>query len=76
VNTPADSATPLVVIRGTATDEEVAALLAALQGLAATPAPPPAPGAPPPQCLWAAPARRLGVLRPGAGTWRASALPR
>jgi hypothetical protein len=67
--------TPLLVIRGEATDEEVAALVAVVQGLAAA-AGTAAPPAPRPSS-WAAPARRLRAAHhPGPGAWRASGLPR
>ncbi len=65
---------PLFVIKGDATPEEVAALTAVLQGLAAT-----GTGEPPrrPRSEWAAPHRRLREpLHPGPGGWRTSALPR
>ena len=71
------STPPLMLIRGDATEEEVAALMAVLQSLSAAaatsaggPATAPVPG-------WAAPARRLRVTYPaGPGAWRASGLPR
>lgn len=66
---------PLVLIRGEATDEEVAALVAVLQAsAAAVPMVEPA-AAPVPS--WGAPARKLRVTFPhGPGGWRASGLPR
>jgi hypothetical protein len=65
---------PMLVIDGNATAEEVAAVVAVLQGIAAAAA-----SAAPerrPRSRWAHPAR--GVRRPvhpGPGAWRASALP-
>jgi len=70
---PDDDRPPLFVVRGDATAEEVAALVAVLQGLAA-PAGPPAPR---PRAEWSAPHRALRVLpAAGPGAWRSSALPR
>jgi hypothetical protein len=64
---------PLFVVRGDASAEEVAALVAVLQGLAAVPAP----GTRRPPAEWSAPHRALRVPpAPGAGAWRSSALPR
>ncbi len=66
---------PLVVVRGDATAEEVAALVAVLGAFAAAAAAVPAAPAVPSQ--WAAPGRRVrGPHRHGPGAWRASALPR
>ena len=76
--TTGDSATEahshLRVVKGDPSPEEVAALVAVLQGLA---------GAgdgespPPPRSEWAAPHRRLRTVFPsGPGAWRSSALPR
>ncbi|MCA1671235.1 MAG: acyl-CoA carboxylase subunit epsilon [Actinobacteria bacterium] len=64
----------LRIVRGTPSDEELAALTAVLagvfsRGVAATPSPR--------RSAWAAPATRLRTpLPPGPGAWRASALPR
>jgi hypothetical protein len=74
----AESETPLVLIKGSATEEEVAALVAVLQGVAAASAAAAAASAEQPtRSAWAAPAR---AVRPphhaGQGGWRASALPR
>jgi hypothetical protein len=68
--------TPLLLIKGDATKEEVAALVAVLQGMATAAsqetAVPAEPGS-----SWAAPVRRLRTTFPsGPGGWRASALPR
>ena len=65
---------PLVLIRGDATDKEVAALVAVLQGIAAS-----AHASEPavPRSTWAAPARQVRTPHhAGPGGWRASALPR
>jgi hypothetical protein len=63
----------LFVVRGNASAEEVAALAAVLQGLAA--APQPRPTRPRPE--WSAPRRALRApLFAGRGAWRSSALPR
>jgi hypothetical protein len=65
---------PLFAVRGDATPEEVAALVAVLQGVAASAAPPAAPG---PRSQWASPARAVRPsLVSGPGGWRASGLPR
>ncbi len=72
-----DAAPPLVVIRGDATDEEVAALVAVVQGLAAAGAAAAASATPAPRSSWADPARGVRVSHPhGPGGWRTSALPR
>jgi hypothetical protein len=64
---------PLFAISGDATPEEVAALVAVLQGIAASAAPP----APRPRSQWASPARAVRpTLVSGPGGWRASGLPR
>ncbi len=64
--------TPLIVIKGSATDEETAALLATLASLGA-----PAPPTRPIPSEWAAPSRRVNPpMYPRPGGWRASALPR
>lgn len=65
----------LRVIRGDATPEEIAALIAvvAAANARATAAEPPAPR----MSAWRDPARRVrGPLPHGPGAWRASALPR
>jgi hypothetical protein len=60
----------LRVVRGDATPEELAALIAVLAGRGgAEPQPEPA------RSLWSRPALR-GPLHPGPGAWLASALPR
>ncbi|HEU0086553.1 MAG TPA: acyl-CoA carboxylase epsilon subunit [Pseudonocardiaceae bacterium] len=62
----------LRVVRGDLPDAELAALTAVLAALAGTRAPRPAPA----RSAWADPAYRLrAALPPGAGAWRASALP-
>ena len=68
-----DARPPLFAIRGDATAEEVAALVAVLQGLAASAAPP----SPRPRSQWASPARAVrSTPAVGPGGWRTSALPR
>jgi hypothetical protein len=64
----------LRIVKGDPSPEEVAALVAVLQGLAAAGGgEPPAP----PRSEWAAPHRRLRTVSPsGPGAWRSSALPR
>jgi hypothetical protein len=69
-----ESDRPLVLIRGDATAEEVAALVTVLQAAAASSA-----GAeePTPVPEWNAPHRLVRATYPhGPGGWRASALPR
>jgi Acyl-CoA carboxylase epsilon subunit len=68
--------TPLVLIKGDATDEEVAALVAVVQGLASPSAA--ATDEPvTPRSTWASPARQVRTSHhAGPGGWRASALPR
>jgi hypothetical protein len=64
---------PLFVVRGEASPEEVAALVAVFQGLAAARVEPP----PRPRSEWAAPHRRLRAALPsGPGGWRSSSMPR
>ena len=72
--TPAAEARPVLFsVKGDASAEEVAALVAVLQGIAASSAPP----APRPRSTWAAPQRRVRTPHAwGPGAWRASALPR
>jgi hypothetical protein len=66
---------PLFLIRGGATEEEVAALLAVLHGVAASAPAGRAPRTAP--AAWAAPHRMVrGTHRHGPGGWRASGLPR
>ncbi len=70
---PRQSGPPLFLVKGDATPEEVAALTAVLQGLAAASVAPPPER---PRSEWAAPHRRLRRTFPsGPGAWRASALP-
>jgi hypothetical protein len=65
----------LRVVRGNPDDAELAALSAVAAGLASAAAPA-GDSANPPSC-WADKAALIGApLRPGAGAWRASALPR
>ncbi len=64
---------PLVLVRGLATAEEVAALVAVLQARAAATAVPPPPAA----SEWSAPHRKVRAPYPhGRGGWRSSGLPR
>jgi hypothetical protein len=66
--------TPLFLVKGDATPEEVAALTVVLQGIAAASAP-----APEPKVVseWSANHRRLRASYPsGPGGWRSSGLPR
>lgn len=61
------------IVRGTPTDEELAALVVVLTARAAGGREP----AEPPRSAWASSwARRRAPLTPGADAWRASALPR
>ncbi len=72
---PAGARPALVVLDAHATPEEVAALVAVVQGLASAAAAAETPARP--RSAWADPARR--VRRPllsGPGGWRASSLPR
>jgi hypothetical protein len=68
----------LRVIRGDATPEEVAALVAALMTRASGPVGPPAPEpSRPVRSAWSDGARRLRTpIHPAPGAWRRSALPR
>ena len=69
-----DARPPLFVIKGGASPEEVAALTAVLQGLAAAGAQAEPPR---PRSEWAHPRRSMRTPLPtGQGGWRASALPR
>jgi hypothetical protein len=73
----ADSSVPyLRVVRGDATTEEIAALVAALTAVAAARARAAATVRAPAPANWNSPARRMRApLRPGPGGWRRSALP-
>jgi Acyl-CoA carboxylase epsilon subunit len=75
----AESPVPyLRVVRGDASPEEIAALVAALTAVAAARAAAAAAAAErrPARPQWNAPARLLSApARPGAGAWRRSALP-
>jgi hypothetical protein len=63
----------LRIVRGDATPEEVAALVAVVAAMSGPSAPP----RPEPHRSWADPARRVrGDHHHGAGAWRASGLPR
>ena len=65
---------PLLVVKGDASAEEVAALVAVLQGLAAAT---PAGDAPKQRSEWSSHHRKVRTpLAPGRGGWRSSALPR
>jgi hypothetical protein len=62
----------LRVVRGDATPEEVAALVAVIASMGTA-----APSEPKPPSTWAHPARGVrSVHRHGPGAWRASGLPR
>jgi hypothetical protein len=78
VSKPASGPTPLLLVKGNATEQEVAALVAVLQGVAsASAAAASASDGRPSRSVWASPAR--GVRTPdhsGPGGWRASTLPR
>ena len=64
---------PLFSIKGDATAEEVAALVAVLQGIAASAAPPAAK----PRSEWSAHHRKARPsLHAGPGGWRSSSMPR
>jgi len=66
---------PLLLVNGTATDEQVAALTAVLAAIAAGRTGGDTPAAPPSE--WSSPGRAVHApLRHGPGAWRASALPR
>ena len=68
---------PLVLVKGDATDEEVAALVAVLTAVAAASAAAGSTGERPPRSVWASPARSVRTAHhAGQGGWRASALPR
>ena len=69
--------TPLVLVRGDATKEEVAALVAVLQSISSTASLAVASEEPANVSAWAAPARKMRASHQyGPGGWRASALPR
>jgi hypothetical protein len=73
---PPDAAPALFLVKGEATLEEVAALTAVLQAVAAAAAPVQEPG-PPVRSEWAAPHRQVRATYPhGPRGWRSSALPR
>ena len=62
----------LRIVRGDATPEEVAALVAVVAAMGV-----PASADPKPRSTWADPARRMRTTLPhGTGAWRASGLPR
>jgi len=62
----------LHVVSPDATPEEVAAIVAVLSALGDGAEPPR-----PPRSTWSEPSRRMrGMMAPGRGAWRASALPR
>jgi hypothetical protein len=65
--------TPVLrIVKGDATPEEVAALVAVIASMSGS-----EPAGPEPRSTWAHPARGLRpVHRPGPGAWRASGLPR
>jgi len=74
VSDDVQQAPPLFLIKGDATPEEIAALTAVLQSLAAAPGPA---GPPQPRPEWAAHHRRTRpTYRSGPGGWRSSAMPR
>lgn len=69
-----DTTTPLFLVKGDASAEEVAALVAVLRGLAAGAS---TTAAEQPVSEWAAPHRLVRRTWPsGPGGWRSSALPR
>lgn len=76
-DSPTDVTEPrpaLFVVKGDASAEEVAALTAVLQGLAAAAAPAPEPEV---RSAWSAHHRKVrSPLLAGPGGWRSSALPR
>ena len=73
--TPLEQSPPLLLVRGDATHEEVAAVVAVLQGMAAAAGAGEQPAGPVSQ--WGSPQRKVRVVPPhGPGGWRASALPR
>ena len=77
MSSPSVDPTPLVLVKGDATEEEVAALVAVLQGMASASAAAAAAQEPPTKSAWAAPARGVrGTHHAVPGGWRTSALPR
>ena len=73
--TPQEPAPPLLLVKGDATHEEVAAVVAVLQGMAAAAGSVEKPTRPVSQ--WGSPQRKVRTTPPhGPGGWRASALPR
>ncbi|QLQ11331.1 MAG: acyl-CoA carboxylase subunit epsilon [Nocardioidaceae bacterium] len=75
MNAPTDTKpeTPLLLIKGNATPEEVAAVVAVLQAASVGAAPAPAPK----RSHWANPGRtHRALLHHGPGGWRASSLAR
>ena len=70
---PVETPAPVLFsVKGDATPEEVAALVAVLQGIAASGAPP----AKPPRSEWASPHRAVrGFHASGTGGWRSSSMP-
>jgi len=68
------AATPILfAVKGDATPEQVAALVAVLQGVAASAAPPERPSRP----EWSAPHRQVRrSVASGPGGWRSSSMPR
>jgi hypothetical protein len=74
VTGPSTGREPLFLVKGDATPQEVAALVAVLQAAAAAAAPS---DDRPARSEWSAPRRAVQrSLRHGPGAWRASALPR
>ncbi len=75
-NGPGSARAPMTLIRGAATEEEVAAVVAVVRAFAAAAAAR-TEGQPRRVSAWAAPHRRMRATFPaGPGGWRASALPR
>jgi hypothetical protein len=73
VGEPVETRPPLFAVKGDATPEEVAALVAVLQGIAASAAPPEQK----PRSEWSAHHRKARPsLHAGPGGWRSSAMPR
>jgi hypothetical protein len=71
---PVETSTPVLFsVEGDATPEEVAALVAVLQGIAASTTP----HAKPPRSEWASPHRAVRAFHAsGSGGWRSSSMPR
>ena len=77
VSKPPEEPAPLLLIKGDATDEEVAALVTVLQGISAASAAAAAGAAPAVTSQWGSPHRKVReVHHHGLGGWRASGLPR